>query len=86
MNRADRMRARLEQIFKPNELDITDQSHLHAGHASSQPEGETHYRIRIRAACFGGQSRVTIQRSIMQALQAEFDTGLHALSLDAQGD
>ena len=84
MNRAQRMQAKLQQEFSPTELEIIDQSHLHAGHAGSQPEGETHYKVRIRALAFQGLMRVNIQRKIMQALQNEFESGLHALSIDAR--
>ena len=83
-SRAERIQSLLETQFAPSHLEIHDQSHLHAGHAGARPGGETHYKVVIAAACFSGQSRVMTQRQIMQALQAEFDTGLHALSIVAQ--
>ena len=44
--------------------------------------GETHYRLRIVSTSFAGLSRVARQRLVYDALREEFDTGLHALSLD----
>lgn len=55
---------------------------MHAGHAGARPGGETHYRLRVVAAAFEGLSRVARQRLVYQALAPEFETGLHALSLD----
>ncbi len=82
-SRAERMRAALEAAFTPSELEITDESELHRGHAGASPEGETHYRIRIRAPGLAALSRVARHRAVNDAVAAEFDTGLHALSIDA---
>lgn len=83
MIRSDRIRDILTAAFAPSALEIADDSHKHAGHAGAKPEGETHYTVKIVSARFEGLSRVAMQREIMQALQAEFDTGLHALSIKA---
>jgi BolA protein len=59
-----------------------DESAKHAGHAGAQPGGETHYRLTLVSTAFDGLSRVARQRLVYGALREEFDTGLHALSLD----
>jgi BolA protein len=82
-DRLSRIHDLLTEAFQPVELEITDDSAKHAGHAGARPEGETHYSVRITSAAFEGLSRVQIQRSVMLALQQEFDTGLHALALKA---
>jgi BolA protein len=82
-NRTMRLRALLTNKFSPAELEIVDESSLHHGHAGAAPGGETHYRIRIRAPAFAGLSRVARHRLVNNALSDEFDTGLHALSVDA---
>lgn len=81
-NRLQRMNAALEASFSPQSLVVTDESHRHAGHAGASPEGETHYRIEMRAESLRGLSRVEQHRRVNAALQGEFDTGLHALTLD----
>ncbi len=63
-------------------LDIVDESGLHAGHAGAAPAGETHYTLRMVAQAFEGLSRVERQRLVYQCLRGEFETGLHALSLN----
>ncbi len=70
--------------FTPTRLVVSDDSAAHVGHAGAQPGGETHYSVEIVAAAFEGLSRVQVQRTVMMVLQKEFDTGLHALSLNAK--
>jgi len=82
-DRQTRIHDLLTEAFEPLELEITDDSAKHAGHAGAAPGGETHYSVRITSAAFEGLSRVQIQRTVMMVLQSEFDTGLHALSLKA---
>ena len=82
-NRIDRIRDSLEQAFKPELLEITDDSAKHAGHAGASPEGETHFTVRIISEAFEGLSRVQLQRAINMVLAPEFESGLHALSLKA---
>ena len=83
MIRSERIRDILTEVFSPSALDVIDDSHKHAGHAGARPEGETHYTIKIVSAEFEGLSRVATQRAVMAALQTEFETGLHALSIKA---
>jgi len=72
----------LVAAFSPDTLEIVDESHLHHGHAGSSPSGETHYAVRIRSPQLGSLSRVARHRAVNEALAGEFQTGLHALSLD----
>lgn len=83
MNRAQRIRSAIESAFEPDSLEVTDESHLHAGHAGAQPGGETHYDVIVVSALFAGQSRVARQRGVYAVLDKEFSTGLHALSVRA---
>ncbi|MDZ4777739.1 MAG: BolA family protein [Alphaproteobacteria bacterium] len=70
--------------FAPIALEVSDESDKHHGHAGARPEGETHFRVRITAPEFAGLTRVARHRAITDALAAEFASGLHALSIDAQ--
>jgi len=80
--RASRIQDVLTKAFAPSVLELVDESSVHAGHAGARPGGETHYRLRMVSGAFEGLSRVARQRLVYQALREEFDTGLHALSLD----
>src|ERR1700739_1549979 len=84
--RYERIQEILEAAFKPTLLEIVDESAKHANHArpNGRPAGETHYQVRMVAAALQGQSRVARSRAVHEALDAEFKTGLHALSLKLQ--
>lgn len=72
----------LRELFSPLDFVLTDDSSRHAGHAGARPGGQTHYSLRLVSARFEGLSRVARQRLVYQALGGEFETGLHAFSLD----
>ena len=76
------MQKLLTAQLSPQKIVIEDQSELHAGHAGARPGGQTHYRVTLVSSAFEGLSRVARQRLVYHALREEFETGLHALSLD----
>jgi len=83
-SRETRIRSILSQVFTPIELDVTDDSARHAGHAGAAPGGETHFNVRIISTAFADMSRIARQRAVNKALEEEFNTGLHALSIKAE--
>jgi len=84
MTIGESIREKISEALSPAVLDIVDESHMHAGHAGSRPGGDSHFRVRIVAAAFAGQSRIERQRLINGLLADEFTAGLHALSLTTQ--
>jgi BolA family transcriptional regulator, general stress-responsive regulator len=85
MNRAtreERLRRRLIEEFQPLELQIDDESHLHAGHAGAAG-GASHFRIRIVAEAFRGKLPVARHRMIYAALGDLMKSEIHALAIDA---
>lgn len=81
MSVADTIRSKLEQTFSPDALEVVDESHLHAGHASAPEGGESHFRVTIVAAGFADLNRVARQRQVYDALSAELAGPVHALAL-----
>ncbi len=82
MSRIERIRAALQQQLAPAELAIEDESHLHAGHAGAAT-GRGHFRVRIVAAAFTGQSPIARHRMVYAALGELMQTDIHALSIEA---
>ena len=80
--RIDAIRAKLSDAFTPTELDIEDESHLHAGHPGAQ-SGMGHFRVRIVSEHFAGLSRIQSHRLIYDALGTLMQTDIHALSVNA---
>ncbi len=75
---------KLREAFSPESLDVSDESHLHEGHAGHRPGGETHFRVYIVSAAFEGKTRIERHRMINSALAAELGGGVHALAISAQ--
>ena len=74
---------KLREAFLPESLDVTDESHLHEGHAGHRPGGETHFRVNIVSPAFEGKSRIERHRMINALLAAELAGPVHALALKA---
>lgn len=73
--------AALRTALEPTQLEVLDDSHLHAGHAGAR-EGR-HFTVRITTARFNGLSRVARHRLIYDALQLLIPRGIHALAIEA---
>ena len=84
MNRRDRITRTLTAAFRPDRLEVVDESHLHKGHAGASPEGESHFRVRIASPLFAGKTRVEMHRMVNEALAPEIAAGLHALAIEAK--
>ncbi len=82
MSTVDLIRQRLTEL-QPLQLDIEDESALHAGHAGAAGGGG-HYRMHIVSAAFVGLNTVARHRLIYAALGELMRTKIHALSIDAR--
>jgi BolA protein len=84
MNTKGTITNKLREAFTPESLDVSDESHLHEGHAGHRPGGETHFRVYIVSAAFEGKSRIERHRMINSTLEKELKGGVHALAIKAQ--
>jgi BolA protein len=80
MERSDRLKQHLEQAFQPIRLEITDDSHLHAGH---QHGGGGHYSVTLCSERFEGCSTLERHRMVYAALGSMMLQDIHALSIKA---
>jgi BolA protein len=76
------LEAALRTTLAPLELQVQDDSHLHAGHAGAR-EG-SHFTVRLRSAHFAGLTRVRRHRLVYDALARWMPHGIHALAIDAR--
>jgi BolA family transcriptional regulator, general stress-responsive regulator len=81
-DRERRLRERLQTSFAPSELQIEDESHLHAGHAGAA-DGHGHFRVRIVAEAFRGVPTVARHRLVYAAVGDLMKTDIHALAIEA---
>lgn len=80
MNLIEEIKTRLQTLL-PSELEIQDDSHLHAGHKGNGGGG--HFTIKIISAEFNGMSQVARHRAIYQLMGELIPTQIHALSIHA---
>ena len=73
----------LTKGLNPVEIQVVDQSHLHAGHAGARPEGESHFLVTIVSPAFAGKSRVECHRMVNDLLADLLENQVHALSIKA---
>ena len=81
--RESRIRSLLESAFVPQELQIRDDSHLHAGHPGAR-DGKGHYTVRIVATAFQGKRQIECHKMIYDVLGDMMRTDIHALSMSAE--
>jgi stress-induced morphogen len=77
------IREKLTQAFAPVALDVNNDSHLHAGHASSPGTGESHFSVKVVSAAFDGKSRLERHRMVNAVLAEELSGRIHALAVSA---
>jgi len=81
MTVAETIKMKLTDGLAPGELEVTDESKYHAGHAGARPEGETHFHVRIVSSHFENKSRIDRHRQVNALLTTELKQRVHALRL-----
>ena len=76
------IRERLTARLAPRELEVTDESHLHKGHAGAR-DGKGHFRVRIVSDRFSGLRPLQRQRVVYDAVGDLMRTDIHALAVAA---
>ncbi len=80
-DRTEMIRGLIEAEFAPIELDIIDESHLHAGHSGHGGAG--HFKVRIVSDKFNGQLPLARHRMVYAAVDSLMPAEIHALSIEA---
>ena len=76
--RIARMRDRLAAALAPSVLEITDDSHKHAGHAGAR-DGQGHFTVEVVSQMFAGKPLLARHRLVYAALGDMMQTDIHAL-------
>ncbi len=80
MNRPQRIRELLAAGLTTEDIDIIDESHLHAGHAGAA-SGGGHYRLRVISTRFEGVNKVGRHRLVYDCLREMMQKDIHALAM-----
>jgi BolA protein len=81
-DRATLIQQRLTEALHPLAIEVTDESHLHKGHAGAR-DGKGHFRVRIVAEQFANLRPLQRHRLVYDALSDLMQTDIHALGIDA---
>ena len=82
-DRVEAIREKLQVALSPDQLDIIDESHLHAGHAGAR-DGKGHFNVSIISDQFAGKSLINRHKMVYEALADLMETDIHALSIKAK--
>lgn len=80
--RVDLIREKLTAALSPDQLDIVDESHLHAGHPGAR-SGGGHFVVTIVSSAFKGEMPLKRHRLVYDALGDMMKSEIHALSIKA---
>lgn len=80
--RAERIRALLTEALQPLELELVDESAMHAGHEGAK-SGGSHFRLRIVSARFDGLRLVMRHRLVYDSVHDMMHNEIHALAITA---
>ena len=61
--------SRLNSALSPTKVDLIDDSEQHRGHGGYNPEGESHFSLRIESPVFAGKNRVERQRRLFICIE-----------------
>lgn len=74
---------RITKTLQPADLQVIDESHLHAGHAGARG-GAGHYRAIIVSEAFSGKNLIARHRLVYALFADMMPQEIHALSLDCK--
>ncbi len=77
-----RITSLLTEALQPTDLQVQDDSHLHAGHAGAR-EGR-HFTVRLTSPRFAGLGRLARHRLVYDSLGSLSTQGVHALAIVAK--
>ena len=80
MNMKDKIEQVLRQSLEALDVEVEDESRLHAGHVGAA-SGGGHYRVRIVSPLFSGKNRVQRHRMVYGVLADDMQHTIHALAL-----
>lgn len=74
------IRTKLTHQFKPDHLEVHNESHMHA----VPPGSESHFRVLVVSSRFEGLPLIQRHRLVNEALKDELSSCVHALAIQAK--
>jgi len=80
-SRLERLTERLQSL-EPDQLEVVDDSHRHAGHAGAA-DGRGHFSVLLVSKRFMGMNTLRRHRLVYEVIGDMMVTDIHALSIQA---
>ena len=80
-SRLERLTERLQSL-EPDQLEVVDDSHHHAGHAGAA-DGRGHFSVLLVSKRFTGMNTLRRHRLVYEVVGDMMVTDIHALSIQA---
>lgn len=80
--RVEAIKNLLGAALEPQAIDVTDDSHMHAGHPGAR-DGRGHFSVTIVSSAFDGKRLLARHRLVYDALGTLMQTDIHALAIEA---
>ena len=81
MDDCDLMKSKLLTALGSADIEISNTSHHHAGHAGSPNSGRSHFRVEIKSEILNSLPRVRAHQRVYEILEAEMRGHIHALEI-----
>ena len=81
LNLENEIKLRLAKL-NPEFIELTDESHLHAGHAGVKERGGRHYSLQIKSPMFKNLTLIKRHQLIYELLGDLLKKEIHALKID----
>jgi BolA family transcriptional regulator, general stress-responsive regulator len=79
--RAERIVSELQRALHTEQVELIDDSHLHAGHAGAR-DGRGHFRVRVVSPAFAGLRPLQRHQLVYRSLGELMQTDIHAHRAD----
>ena len=73
---------KLNDFFKPEHLEVINESLNHIGHAGNPNNGNSHFHIKIKSEMFKNKKLIDSHKLIYDILKKEMSEKIHALKID----
>ena len=82
MDDCDLLKSKLNAALTGAQIEVINNSHLHAGHAGSPNNGRSHFKVSIKSDDLNAMMRVRAHQRVYEILDAEMKSHIHALEIE----
>tara|TARA_B100000029_G_scaffold449468_1_gene472728 strand:- start:157 stop:411 length:255 start_codon:yes stop_codon:yes gene_type:complete len=76
----EQVKAKINEKFRPEQLQLIDNSHLHTTHKSFDPN-KFHLKIIIKSKKLKNMQKIAAHKAIFSTLEKEMKNNIHAIEI-----